>query len=247
MTTSTIDIITLLPSPTRERAVTLGADLSDRMVEAGIASAFTLGSPFPGGGHDNVNVCEPHVSLFMLELATADLPDVTSAIAEVAGSQASFAATGTHVAHNPQGAAELFFEVTSEWRELQRAVVERVEPLRRGRLRPTDPAGRSLAELIRTSADADQVRQLRLYGYDEIHDGAADRFRPHLTLAWPKARHGAVDASGLPTDALDHVVSEIAVAAMHPYGTCTTIVSRSALRITHSPESSLRRRSRPGK
>lgn len=226
---ATIDVITLLPGPARERALELGRSICDRMVAAGIEPAFTLGSPYPGA--DRRAVCEPHVSLFMLEVDVADLPDVAAAVADVAGSQAWFAATGAHVGHNPQGAPELFFKVTPEWRELQRAVIDRVEPLRRGRLRPTDPAGHSVAELIRTSEDAEQVRQLSRYGYDEVHDGDgdADRFRPHVTLAWPAARRHAVDLSDLPIDALDHIVSEVAVATMHPYGTCTTIRSRTEL------------------
>jgi hypothetical protein len=225
--TTTVDVITLLPDPARERALELGRTMCGRMTAAGIEPAFTLGSPYPGA--DQHEICEPHVSLFMLEVDVADLPELVSAVADVAGSQAPFAATGVHAAHNPQGAPELFFKVTPEWCELQRAVIDRVEPLRRGRLRPTDPAGRSVAELIRASEDTDQVRQLSRYGYDEVHDDDADRFRPHVTLAWPAARRRAVDLSGFPVDALDHIVSEVAVAAMHPYGTCTTIRSRTEL------------------
>jgi len=228
VTTSTVDIVTLLPGPIRERALTLGTDLCGRMLAAGFEPAFTLGSPFPGAGPDEV--CEPHVSLFMLEVVTAELPEVVAGLADVARAHSPFPATGTHVAHNPQGAPELFFEVTAQWRELQRAAIDRIEPMRRrGLLRPTDPAGRSVAGLIRESADRDQVRQLSRYGYDEVHDDDADRFRPHVTLAWPALRRSAVDLSGLPVDALDHVVSEVAVAAMHPYGTCTTIRSQSGL------------------
>ena len=231
MDTSTIDIVTLLPGPVRERAVALGADLCDRMLAAGVEPAFTLGSPFPGAGPDEV--CEPHVSLFMLEVATDDLPEVTAALADVARTHAPFPATGTHASHNPQGAPELFFEVTEQWRGLQRDVVDRIETLRRGRLRPADPAGESVAGLIRDSTDPDQVRQLTRYGYDEVHDADADRFRPHVTLAWPAKRRPAEESSDLsghlPADALDHVVSELAVALMHPYGTCTAIRSRSGL------------------
>lgn len=227
MTTSTIDIITVLPGAVRERAVAMGTDLCDRMAGAGIEPAFTLGRPFPGAEPDEV--CEPHVSLFMLEAATADLPEVASAVAEVAASQAPFTATGIGIGHNAQGAPELFFAVTAAWRELQRAVIDRVEPLRRGRLRPVDPAGRTLADLITAGADADQVGQLTRYGYDEVHDEHADRFRPHVTLAWPAARRGTVDTGGLAVDGLDHEVGEIAVAAMRPYGTCTRIWSRAEL------------------
>lgn len=211
------------------------------MARAGIEPAFTLGRPFPGAGPDEV--CEPHVSLFMLEVAEADLPDVLAAVGEVAATHAPFAAAGSRIGHNPQGAPELFFEVTAQWRTLQRAVIDRVEPLRRGRLRPVDPAGRSVAALVGAGAaadvdvdvdadadaDADQVDQLTRYGYDEVHDERADRFRPHVTLAWPAARSGVVDTSGLAVDALDHEVCQIAVAGMHPYGTCTTILSRSGL------------------
>ena len=227
MITSTVDVVTLLPGPVREQALRLGADLCGRMVAAGIEPAFTLGSPFPGAGRHEV--CEPHVSLFMLEVGTADIPELVAALADIARAQAPLAAIGAYVAHNPEGAPELFFKATAEWRELQRAVIDRIEPLRRGRLRPTDPGGNSVAALIRASADPDQARQLSRYGYDEVYDDAADRFRPHVTLAWPTVRRKPVDVSGFPTDALDHVVSEVAVAAMHPYGTCTTIWSRSQL------------------
>lgn len=227
MNTSTIDVVTLLPAPIRERALKLGVNLCDRMAAAGIEPAFTLGSPYPGAGPDEV--CEPHVSLFMLEVAAQDLPAVTAALADVARAHVPFAATGTHVAHNPQGAPELFFDFTPAWRALQRDVIARIEPLRGALLRPTDPAGRSVAALVRDSRDPDQVRQLSRYGYDEVHDEDADRFRPHVTLAWPASRRSAVDLSGLPVDALDHLVSQVAVAAMHPHGTCTTIQSISRL------------------
>jgi hypothetical protein len=227
MSTSTIDVVTLLPGPVREQALRLGENLRGRMVAAGIEPAFALGSPFPGAGrHD---VCEPHVSLLMLEVGTADIPDAVAALADIARARAPFAAIGEYVTHNPQGAPELFFKVSAEWRELQRAVIDRIEPLRRGRLRPADPAGHSVAALIRTSADPDQVRQLSRYGYDEVYEEAADRFRPHVTLAWPAMRWESVDLSDVSADGLDHVVSEVAVAAMRPYGTCTKILSRKQL------------------
>lgn len=75
----------------------------------------------------------------------------------------------------------------------------------------------------RPPADPVAVAQLARYGYDEVTDDTADRFRPHVTLAWPDDPKSRVDLGGLPPASVySTVLSEIAVYGMSPYGTCTS-------------------------
>jgi hypothetical protein len=129
-------------------------------------------------------------------------------------------AEGERYQHNPVGAPELYFRRTQRWIDLQRAVVAAVEPLRRGRLRDTDPAGQDVRGLIADPAtDPAQRDQLVRYGYDEI----ADRFNPHVTLAWPVDPDFRVDLADLAPAEFSGTLSGLAVYAMSPHGTCTTL------------------------
>jgi hypothetical protein len=63
---------------------------------------------------------------------------------------------------------------------------------------------------------------LLTYGYDEIADPRDDRFRPHVTVAWPSDKAFRVDLDGLPRPgAFDGVLAHLAVFGMRAYGTCT--------------------------
>jgi hypothetical protein len=187
-------------------------------------SAFQLGCPFPAD--EDAHACAPHVSLFMLQVDESELGEVLRAVAGVASSSPAITATGQLWAHNRHGAPELYFHRSPQWMMLQRAVVAAVAPLRRGRLRETDPAGLALLDLIealwRDGSDPARLRQLLAWGYDEIADAADDRFRPHLTVAWPIDNTFRVDLNGLPAPALfDGVLTDLAVFRLWSNGTCT--------------------------
>jgi hypothetical protein len=220
----TIDVALGLTPAMRALAVSTSALLADRMVEYAHPSAFRLGESFPGD--EGGPACEPHVSLFMLAVTEPEIPGVLAAVREVAGRVPAIVAVGLEYRFNPHGAPELYFARSAGWVALQRAVVEAVEPLRRGRLRDRDPSGARLAdlrrELRRDEPAGHRLRQLSRYGYDEIVDDECDRFNPHVTLAWPRDIFD-VDLSGLPAPAqFSGVLTDLAVFGMGENGTCGT-------------------------
>jgi hypothetical protein len=220
----TVDIALTLPAQLRQRAILSSELLAQRMATLGHPSAFRLGRPFPGSRA--ADHCEPHVSVFMLAVEESEVGRVLAAAARTAAAHAPVTAAGQHWGLNPQGAPELYLRQSDAWVTLQRAVVAAIEPLRRGRLRAADPAGTRLAglvaELRRDGSDPERLRQLEAYGYDEVTDGFASRFRPHVTVAWPAGGAFEVSLDGLPPPAdFDGVLSGLGVFGMGPNGTCT--------------------------
>ncbi|HEX5496390.1 MAG TPA: hypothetical protein VFX70_17645 [Mycobacteriales bacterium] len=215
-----VDVVLDLPDALRAEATNLSAVLVERMRLAGHPSRFQLGRPYPGD--PSQDGCEPHVSLFMLSVERAEIDELLTAVRAVAGTVAPIVASGHEYRPNPQGAPELHYHRSDPWHALQHAVVTAAEPLRRGRLREVDPAGEPLAGLVerlrREEPDGDRLRQLLDYGYDEI----GDRFRPHVTLAWPAdgAPPSLADLPG--PDAFSGVLVDLAVHGMAGNGTCTT-------------------------
>jgi hypothetical protein len=227
--TVTLDVVLCLPTEARNRAVASSVALARRMADVGHPSHFRLGEPYPGGG----GICEPHISLFMLAVTEPEVDGVADAVRKAADSLAPLPVRGAEYRHNPFGAPEMYYARSPAWVSLQRRVIECVEPLRQGRLRDVGPSGEPLAGAVtdalagRIPADPAAVAQLIRYGYDEVaDDGIGDRFRPHVTLAWPDAASPPVDLTGLPpADLYSGELRDLAVYRMSPYGTCTTEVA----------------------
>jgi len=161
----------------------------------------------------------------MLQIEECEIGEVLLALAGVSAQFSAIEALGQRWAHNPYGAPELYFHRSAEWAALQRAVIAATESLRRGRLRETDPAGVRLADLIaalQDGSDPPRLRQLLAWGYDEVADSCDDRFRPHVTVAWPTDNAFRADLEGLPEPAdFDGVLADLAVFGMGGNGTCT--------------------------
>jgi hypothetical protein len=234
-----LDVVVLLPDELRARAISLAKQLSAGMSDLGHGSHFLLGEPYPDADGD-AGPCEPHVSVFMLAVPDADVPAVVAATERVAAQHAALSALGQYFRHNPHGAPELYFRKSREWVELQMAVVDAVEPLRGGLLRPVDPSGADIRQLLSDPAqDSRRRHQLTRFGYDEITerwppaDDSSDRFNPHVTFAWPTAAEPMVSLAELPpAEDFSGVLSELGVFGMSPYGTCTT--SYSVIPMRHS-------------
>ncbi|AEH09274.1 MULTISPECIES: hypothetical protein [Protofrankia] len=235
-TTVTLDVVLLPPPPLRRQAVSSSAGLARRMAANGYPSHFRLGAAYP---HDPAGgVCEPHVSLFMLAVSPSEIPLVVDAVRAVAQALPPLYGEGEEYRHNPQGAPELYFRRSPAWVELQREVIRRVEPLRRGRLRELSPAGERLHDVLagRVPADPAAVSQLARYGYDEVAAPDGDRFNPHVTLAWPDDPNSRIALTGLPpARTYSGPLSDIAVYGMSPYGTCTTDHGSFSLRDQRRP------------
>jgi hypothetical protein len=220
MSVMTVDVVLILPPPLRALAVAASNHLADAMAGRG-GAAFRLGEEFPGRAD---GPCEPHISLFMMAVDTAEIPEVAAAVADAARTVSSVAATAVEYRHNHEGAPEVFFARSDEFRAVQRAVVKAAEPLRRGRLRELDPGGHPLADVL---ADPDpddpaRVRQLRTYGFDDVSDEQDDRFDPHVTLTWPCDESFDVDLATLrPAADFSGRLTDVALYGMSPNGTCT--------------------------
>jgi hypothetical protein len=225
LTRIVLDVVLLLPDRARKEAVAISHLLADRMAGDGNASHFRLDKPFPDAADaGDAGGCEPHISLFMLTANSSEIPGVAAALSHVVTRIPPLSAEGAEYGHNPYGAPELYFRRSELWTILQRSVVDAVEPLRRGRLREVDPAGENLRDVVSNAnpPDPGRVRQLTVYGYDEIADDLDDRFRPHVTLAWPSRREPRVDLSELPpASVFSDTLTTLALYEMSPWGTCT--------------------------
>lgn len=170
----------------------------------------------------------------MLLVDETEIGEVLLALGPVAATQPAILATGCRWAHNPHGAPELYFRRSCQWAALQQAVVAAAEPFRRGRLRDRDPAGVRLGALVealrRDNSDPGRLRQLLAFGYDEIAGAGGDRFRPHVTIAWPADSDFRVDLDGLPAPAaFDAELATLAVFALRRNGTCTRLYGSQAM------------------
>lgn len=205
------------------QAVACSALLSEKMNAGRSASRFRLGEPFPGAGGE---LCEPHVSLFMLAVDEGETGGVACAVEQIAKTLPPLEAEGAEYRYNSHGAVEIYFTKSEEWCALQHAVIMSVEPLRRGRLREVDPCGTRIRDLVANAPQDDSRRQqLVRYGYDEVADGqngGDDRFNPHITLAWPGDRNYRVSLEGLPDPrSFSGPLTGLGVFGMSSYGTCT--------------------------
>jgi hypothetical protein len=221
MTLVSLDIVLALPEHLRMQAVFCSKLVSGKMSAGGSGSHFRLGEPFPGRGG---GCCEPHVSLFMLAVDELEVNEVARVAGQLAATLPAPDAEAFEYRHNPYGAVEVYFRKSGEWSAIQRAVIESVEPLRRGRLRELDPSGTRISDILGNTARDDPGRQqLVRYGYDEVADQEHDRFNPHVTLAWPHRQDYRVALDGLPAPrSFSGRLTELAVFGVSGYGTCTT-------------------------
>jgi hypothetical protein len=227
MALEVLDVVAVLPADLHGRARELSDRLAGRMRANGSRSHFRLGEPLgPGTG----GPCEPHVSLFMLAADDGQIMDIIWTMRRLAATLPPLVAVGDQYRHNPVGAPELYFRKSAEWIDLQRSVIAEIEPMRRGRLREVDPAGDRIEDLLADpGTEPARRRQLVRYGYDEVTEawpggGPADRFNPHVTLAWPADPASRVELTGLPpAHEFSGTLTELALYGMAPHGTCTRL------------------------
>jgi hypothetical protein len=160
----------------------------------------------------------------MLEVDESHIDNLVRVLDGLAANCSAIGAVGVDYRHNPCGAPEVYFTRTPEWHALQGKVIGAIGPLRQGRLRPTDPSGAPLDEVVsrleREAPDSGQLRQLRAYGYDEVTDEHADRFHPHVTLAWPVDGCRVGWHSLPPAAHFSGVLDQLAIFEMGRHGTC---------------------------
>lgn len=230
MSLVTLDIALLLPTPQRDLSMTCSKALANEMTADGYAAHFVLGTPFEPDV-ERSDICEPHVSIFMLCVEESEVHDVVESTRKLSTSISAINAEASEYRHNPFGAPEVYFTKSQAWIELQHTVVKVIEPHRSGRLRKYGPEGDNLKDVtLNPMSDQSRVGQLLKYGYDEISDGADDRFNPHVTLTWPDNPNSRVNLNVLPEpSSFSTTLTELGVFGMSPYGTCTTNYGQFAL------------------
>jgi hypothetical protein len=216
----TVDVVALLPEPVRQISLRDSALAAEHLRTSGARPAFELGQAFQGRDGS----CEPHVSLFMLRIAESAVAELAAAVRRAVAPLPAFAAEGEAWRPNPQGAPEMHYRHTPGWARLQQAVLGAAAPLRSG-LRDRDPSGARLVDLVaqlqREDPGSPRLTQLIRYGYDEITDDVAHRFRPHVTVTWPSPPMPQPPSPALtPPAGWSCTISQVGLFAMGPHGTC---------------------------
>jgi hypothetical protein len=164
----------------------------------------------------------PHLTLYQVPVPVEDLPELRTALLNVAAKVSPLALRATEYGSNEaEGSLEVRYEAPARLIELQRETIAVVNPLRGNLLLERDPAGRSLKERIDESGAAgDNIRRT---GFDAVGDPEhGGLFHPHVTLNWFEPGTSVeLNAADWPT--LSHFDGRFVAAGIFflgPYGTC---------------------------
>lgn len=155
--------IALLPSPSlSKRAIAASKKLTQ------FDSLFTLGR----------DTYYPHLSLYMLQLRTDDVPGASALLASIAASYASLTLGAVRYSHE-EGYIDAEYKKPQELVRLQDEIVQAFNPIRVG-LRTNDQQHMEEAEGL-------ELENYKKYGYRYI----GQLFRPHLTFGRLPVTHVA--------------------------------------------------------
>ncbi len=171
----TYDIV-LLPNPQLAKKA---IDISQQLANT-YPTRFTL---------DETTV--PHYSIYMAQLDEKEVEEAKKIIKDIASRFASFELKVTQYWQDPiEGFFEIQYERTPALIELQKNIINQINPLRHGRFLKNYPPGYTKEELV-SQLTGNALEQLKKYGYPEI----GEDYRPHMTF------------TRLTPDALDTVIS----------------------------------------
>jgi hypothetical protein len=189
--------IVLLPAPDiTERAITLSRQLQNRAL-------FVLSE----------DICVPHVSLYMTQIADANMGEAKKRLAEVAAKTSALELAATAYCQ-AEGYIDVEYTRTDQITALQMAIIDAINPIRDAK----DKA------LIFTSTDPTR-ENLEKYGYGSV----GDLFRPHLTFI-KFADDQLTDTSELPKPKIfSGKFARIGLFEMGDYGTCARKIAEFGL------------------
>lgn len=164
----------------------------------------------------------PHLTLYQVPIANKDMPDLQTALSDLAHETGPFSLRATEYgANQDEGSFEVRYEPAADLMRLQDDLIGVVNPIRGGRLLERDPAGRKLSDLIQESGTrGDSIRRT---GFDAVGDPATGGlFHPHSTINWFELGSPVdLDDPELPqVSELDGRFVALGAYMLGPYGTC---------------------------
>jgi hypothetical protein len=164
----------------------------------------------------------PHVTLYQVPVQAGDLPELHTALLDVASKASRPWLNATEYRSNQgAGSFEVRYAPAAPLMELQADTIAVVNPLRGNLLLERDPAGRPLSERIDEPGLAgDNIRET---GFDAIGDPAqGGLFYPHVTLNWFELGTSLeLNATDWPPLAhFDGSFAALGIFLLGPYGTC---------------------------
>lgn len=197
-----------------QRSITTSGELRD------LDTRFTL--------NDSDTV--PHVSLYMANIRSEHLPEVSRALSGVAGRTPDLPLQAQRYGNNEHGMFEVFYGKTDDIVRLQDDVIAAVNPWRDG-MRERDPVGRSIQERV-AQASGELQHNFARSGYDEV----GSYFNPHITLTrLSRPEHGPAQATLPSLRDFDGTFNQFALYRMGEHGTCIEqVASRSTRANQHS-------------
>jgi hypothetical protein len=247
----TVDITFLPPPCVRAQVVESARLLRQTLSTKDTRSAFCFdadeGRTSDRASVSQMIVSEPHVSLFMMLVQRAMLPELVAALDKVLP-ELALTLSAQAVNHpgcrgwkwqmNPQQAPELFYHKDSDaWSQMQAVCMRAMLPFRHLDASQTEqllPCGSTMADLLQHTRGDEHAQLLKL-GYAEVDDGDVTRFNPHITFCWPtrdgptdhEAYFGDIESLMPLPNVFDFEFSDgqLALFEMGAYGTCTKRIS----------------------
>jgi hypothetical protein len=164
----------------------------------------------------------PHVTLYQVPVRVCDLPELRTALSQVASKTKQLALTATEYGSNAnEGSFEIRYDGPAQLMDLQSETIAVVNPLRGDLLLERDPAGREMRDRIEESGTAGD--NIRATGFDAVGDPTeGGLFHAHVTINWFELG----TAVALPDDRLptlshfDGRFRALGIFLLGPYGTC---------------------------
>jgi 2'-5' RNA ligase len=191
MTSNPYDVVLLPDQEIAKKAMELSSSVSKH------GTFFTL---------DGKNYF-PHLSLYMIQLTESGLQESRELLSVIASSTNALTATACQY-HYSHEYLDVEYVKTKEMEELQKNIIERLNPLRDG-LRERDK------ERIKT-ASGEELDNILKYGYRSI----GSQFAPHLTFTRFKDSNSEI-LSELPDPSIfNGQYSSLGIFKMGDHGTC---------------------------
>jgi hypothetical protein len=170
----------------------------------------------------------PHVSLYMITLEVQGLEEAVRRLACIGTSSAPVPLAATRYAQMPDGFVEVQYEVTPALAQLQRRLLDAINPLRDGFPEMT-PSGVAMLEAMRRAGGEERSNYER-WGYPEC----GSEFRPHISFTRLRAPQCPVDFTRLPpAEEFSTLSFRLALCSMGLHGTCTSVVTQVELSAGH--------------